>query len=163
MMITDKIARFPLIGPLVRHRFMKFGVVGASGTLVNLIMLFMNQEIFLKSLTPPETRLKASLAIAIFLATMNNFLWNRWWTWRDRKGKTHHGFLVQMFQYYLACALAMSLQYIFTILLARIIYYLVANMIAIGLSAMLVYIINDLWTFALRREARKGDQEACLR
>lgn len=163
MMITDKITRLPVIGPLVRHRFMKFGVVGASGTLVNLIMLYMNQEIFLKSLTPPETRLKASLAIAIFLATMNNFLWNRWWTWRDRKGKTHHGFLVQMLQYYLACALAISLQYVFTILLATIIYYLIANIIAIGLSAIVVYIINDLWTFALRRGARKGDQEAYLR
>lgn len=154
VIVRHKIAKLPLLGPLLRHRFTRFGVVGASGTLVNLFVLYVNQEVFLKSLTPPETRLKISLAIAIFLATMNNFLWNRRWTWKDRRGKTRHGFLVQMCQYYLACALAISLQYGLTILFANAINYLVANIMAIGLSALLVYLVNDLWTFAATRELR---------
>jgi len=152
----DKIINLPIVGHLVGHRFIKFGIVGASGTIVNLILLYLNQEVFLKSLTPPQTRLKVSLAIAIFLATMNNFLLNRWWTWKERKGKTRHGFFAQMCRYYLACALAISLQYVFTIVFARALYYMVANVMAIGLSAIMVYVINDIWTFAVKRESRTG-------
>jgi len=159
MIFEDKIINLPLVGHLIRHRFIKFGIVGTSGTIVNLIMLYLNQEVFLKSLTPPETRLKVSLAIAIFLATMNNFLLNRWWTWKDRKGKTRHGFFSQMCRYYVACALAIGLQYALTILLARVVHYLVSNITAIGLSAILVYVINDIWTFALRRRGQGRSQK----
>jgi len=136
---------------LLRHRFIKFGAVGASGTVVNLIMLHINQEIILRNINPFETRLKLSLALAIFLATINNYLWNRMWTWNDRKRKGGYGFLIQMGQYFLACGLAISLQYLFTIIFSRFIHYLIANIISIILAAIFVYILNDIWTFAMRR------------
>lgn len=139
------------IRKLLRHRFIKFGTVGASGTIVNLIMLHINQEILLRNIDPFETRLKLSLALAIFLATINNYLWNRMWTWNDRKRKDAYGFFLQMGQYFLACGLAISLQYLFTIIFSRFIYYLVANIISIILAAIFVYIINDIWTFATKR------------
>ena len=137
------------IRKLLRHRFIKFGTVGASGTVVNLIMLHINQEILLENINPFETRLKLSLALAIFLATINNYLWNRMWTWNDRKRKG--GFFIQMGQYFLACGLAISLQYLFTIIFSRIIHYLIANILSIILAAIFVYIVNDVWTFAMRR------------
>jgi len=140
-----------LEGRFIRHRFIKFGVVGASGTVVNLFMLYVNQEYLFKNIYPMERRLMLSLSGAIFLATMNNYLWNRWWTWKDRKEAGRLGFFTQMGQYYLACILAIVLQYLFTILLSRIIYYLVANIIAIILAAILVYVINDMWTFAEKK------------
>jgi putative flippase GtrA len=136
---------------LFNHRFIKFATVGASGTVVNLIILHINQEILLRDIDPYETRLKLSLAGAIFLATMNNYLWNRIWTWNDRKRKGRYGFFIQMGQYFLACGLAISLQYLFTIIFSRIIHYLIANLISIILAAIFVYIINDIWTFAIRR------------
>ena len=139
------------IGKLLRHRFIKFGTVGASGTVVNLIMLHINQEILLRDIHPIETRLKLSLAGAIFLATINNYLWNRMWTWNDRKRKGGYGFFIQMGQYFLACGLAISLQYLFTIIFSRFIHYLIANIISIILAAIFVYILNDIWTFAMRR------------
>jgi len=149
-MTLNKRLQFFIDGRFIRHRFVKFGVVGASGTVVNLITLYVNQEIFFKNIHPMETRLMLSLSGAIFLATMNNYLWNRWWTWKDRKGGGRYGFFTQMGQYYLACILAIFLQYIFTILLSRLIHYLVANIIAIIIAAILVYVINDMWTFADR-------------
>lgn len=146
--------QFIIEGRFIQHRFIKFAVVGASGTVVNLVMLYINQEILFKNIYPMERRLMLSLSGAIFLATMNNYLWNRWWTWKDRKGEGRFGFFTQMGQYYLACVLAIFLQYIFTILLSKIIHYLIANIIAITLAAIVVYVINDIWTFADRRVAR---------
>lgn len=150
MNIIDKIYLVPLIGPIIKHRFLKFGTVGFSGTIVNLIVLYINQEFLFKDICPPEKRLYISLSGAIFVATIHNFLWNRRWTWGDRRGKTRHGFFVQMGQYFLACSLAIVLQFIFTTLFSKFIHYLIANILSIILAAILVYILNDIWTFSLK-------------
>ncbi|MDH4285740.1 MAG: GtrA family protein, partial [Gallionellaceae bacterium] len=70
-------------------RFLKFGVVGASGTVVNLGLLYYGREYLFADVQSPELRLNLSLALAIFFATLNNFCWNRAWTWADRK--QHYG------------------------------------------------------------------------
>ena len=135
----------------VRHRFIKFGLVGFSGTIVNLAVLFSCHEYLFHAILPEEARLNLSLAAAILVATFNNFLWNRWWTWRDRKGKTEHGFFIQMGQYFLASWLSMALQFVLTRIGARFVHYLVANVIAIVLAAIVTYVLNDVWTFAVRK------------
>ncbi len=133
------------------HRFVKFGLVGFSGTLVNLAVLYLCQEFLLVTLHPETRRLSYSLAAAIFLATINNFFWNRFWTWADRKGKTRHGFFVQMGQYFTASWLSIALQFVLTKLAAELTHYMVANVGAIVLAALVTYLLNDVWTFRLRR------------
>lgn len=64
-------------------RYVKFGLVGASGTVVNLVVLYLAHEHLFDQLEALGTPF-ASLALAIFLATINNFTWNRLWTWADR-------------------------------------------------------------------------------
>lgn len=150
-MIIDKIYGIPIIGPLIRHRFVKFSVVGLSGMIVNLAALYVGQEVLFRDMSSDTTRLNLSLALAIFLATINNYLWNRTWTWMDRKGKTKYGFFPQMGQYFIACGLAIGFQFGFTILLAQFVHYLLANIIAIVLAAVLNYLINDVWTFSIRK------------
>jgi len=146
------------VGRIFHPRFIKFGVVGFSGTLINIGVLYVSQSFLFNGVFTPETRFHLSLSLAIFLATFNNYLWNRWWTWRDRRRTEHRGFVVQMVQYYLACGLAIFLQYLLTTLLSRVVHYLIANLTAIGLSAILVYIINDIWTFTQRRQIRDHPQ-----
>jgi len=131
-------------------RFVKFGIVGFSGTIVNLAVLYFCQEFLLRSIHLEAQRLSYSLAAAIFLATINNFLWNRFWTWADRKGKTTHGFLVQMGQYFMASWLSIALQFVITKLAAQFTHYMVANVMAIVLAAVVTYLLNDVWTFRLR-------------
>lgn len=145
----------PVLGPILRHRFVKFGVVGLSGTIVNWVVLYSNQEFFLTWIHAEQKRLSYSLAAAIFLATINNFLWNRYWTWKDRKGKTGHGLFVQMGQYFAASWLSISLQFVLTKTAAHFTHYLVANFIAIVLAAVVTYLLNDAWTFAVRRPANR--------
>jgi putative flippase GtrA len=85
-----------MIGGLLRYRFVKFGAVGSSGVIVNFIVLFLAQEYLFRGIHPEQRRLSLSLAIAIALATFNNFLWNRLWTWGDRKNGSEKRFSVQM-------------------------------------------------------------------
>jgi dolichol-phosphate mannosyltransferase len=76
---------------IVRGRLIKFGTVGFSGTLINLIALYLTQEYLFRGVESVERRLPLSLASAIFLATLNN-IWNRGWTWKDRKEQARHDF-----------------------------------------------------------------------
>ena len=139
------------IASLLRHaltwRFLKFGTVGASGTVINLGMLYLAQEYLFASIQQPEVRLNLSLALAIFFATINNFFWNRMWTWADRKQHYDRPILAQFGQYTLACWLSILLQAVFMNVLSPHFYYLIANLIAIVLTSVLNFVVNDIWTF----------------
>ena len=156
-MVIDDVLKIPVIGRLIRHRFVKFCTVGFSGMIINLAALFMCQEILFENIRPESVRLNLSLGLAIFLATVNNYLWNRAWTWFDRKGKTKYSFFLQMGQYFIACGLAIGLQFGITLLLAQFIHYLIANIISIVIAAILNYLLNDIWTFAIRKPLHKMD------
>ncbi len=130
---------------LTRWRYIKFGLVGASGTVVNLGVLYLCQEFLLAAIASGEQRLYASLAIAILLATVNNFVWNRLWTWRDRQAEFHGGIASQFVRYGLASWLGTSVQYILTLWLAQHVHYLLGNVLAIVLASVINYFANDWW------------------
>jgi putative flippase GtrA len=136
-----------LLRRVFSRRFLKFGTVGASGTVVNLGVLYLGQEYIFNAVQQHQIKLNLSLALAIFLATVNNFFWNRLWTWVDRKQQHHKPLLVQFWQYTLACGLSIALQIVFTNLLAPHFYYQIANLIAIGVTSVLNFVLNDIWTF----------------
>ena len=136
-----------LLRRVLAWRFVKFGIVGASGTVINLGLLYYAQEHLFAAIQPPGMRLNLSLALAIFFATVNNFFWNRLWTWADRKHHYDRPILIQFGQYTLACWLSIALQAVFTNVLASHFYYLIANLIAIVLTSILNFVVNDLWTF----------------
>ena len=150
--LIARLAKLPGIAWLRRRRFLKFGTVGASGTVVNLGVLYISQEYLFTAIASPAMRLNVSLACAIFLATVNNFAWNSKWTWHDRRHH-HHGksVLLQFSRYALACWLSIALQVLFTKILAVYIYYLMANLLAILLASIFNFVANDLWTFGHRR------------
>jgi putative flippase GtrA len=161
MNLTAALAKQPWLGWILRHRFLKFGTVGASGTLVNLAMLYLGQEYIFKAIAQPRLRLNVSLGLAIFCATINNFTWNRHWTWGDRKRQLQKPLLLQFGQYALACWLGIALQTFFTNLLATWFYYLVANLSAIALAGVVNFLVNDVWTFGrLRLFFRRPQPEA---
>jgi len=136
-----------LLRRLLSKRFLKFGTVGASGTLVNIGVLYIAQEHIFNAVHPTELKLNLSLVLAIFLATLNNFFWNRLWTWADRPQSHHRSWLSQFGQYTMACWLSIALQVVFTNLLAPHIFYQIANLIAIGMTSVLNFLLNDIWTF----------------
>lgn len=149
MRFIDRLASRPAIGWVLRHRFLKFGTVGALGTVVNLGVLYLAQEFLFVAVQSVDTRLNLSLALAIFCATINNFAWNRKWTWADRRDRNRHKPLpLQFGQYALACWFAIVLQVAFTKILAGAgFHYLVANLTAIVGASVFNFALNDLWAF----------------
>lgn len=133
---------------LLQHRFWKFGLVGFSGVLVNLGVLYLCQEYLLAGIASFSLRLKLSLLIAIFLATTNNFCWNRRWTWNDRPVWRDRALAVQFGQYLLGTSLASGMQFCLTWGLVFFMHYLAANLSAIFLAALSNYLLGDLWVFA---------------
>jgi putative flippase GtrA len=149
--IKDAVSRLPGGSWLVKQRFVKFGAVGFSGTLVNLAVLYVAQEFVYRSIDSGDLRFNLSLATAIFFATLHNFIWNRAWTWRDRKAHFRKSIGVQFMQYCTACWLAIALQFVFTNFLKQYMYYMLANFLAIAMTAILNYLINHTWTFKARK------------
>lgn len=169
----------PALRWLLRLRYLKFGLVGASGTVVNMIVLYLAQEVLFAAIGSARERLYLSLALAIGVATLNNFTWNRLWTWADRLQDTRNGaddspplvldaatgqysvkssagtagsrqLLQQFGRYALASWLGIALQYGLTLWLAHSLHYLLANVIAIVIASVSNYLANDRWTFRVR-------------
>lgn len=137
--------------PMMRWRFIKFGVVGASGTVVNVAVLYVAQEFLFRQIADFHDRLNFSIALAITVATINNFYWNRRLTWRDRQHEVHHSSLFLFSKYVMAAGLAIVLQSLLTKWLALYMHYLLANVLAIVLSSVCNFVANDRMTFRRRR------------
>jgi dolichol-phosphate mannosyltransferase len=148
---------------LETFRYLKFGIVGASGTVVNLVVLHLGHEYLFTAIEPVGSKPYASLALAITIATINNFTWNRLWTWSDRVktleadeanktgGRVSLRMLATEFgQYVTASAFGSTLQYVLTLLLSGFMDYRQANIAAIVVAAVSNYLANDRWTFRKR-------------
>lgn len=140
----------PKLQPMMRWRFVKFGMVGASGTVINIAVLYISQEFLFTQIEDFHTRLNYAIALAITVATINNFYWNRRLTWRDRKAAVHHSALFLFFKYVMTAALAIAVQSLLTKYLALYLHYIVANLIAIVLASVCSFLANDRMTFRRR-------------
>ena len=153
MKLLKKFAAHPLPAWFFKKRFIKFGTVGASGVVVNLGVLYVSQEFLFVAISSPDMRLNVSLALAIFCATVNNFYWNRHWTWGDRHHRRDKHVILHFGQYALACWVGIVVQVILTKLLVVFMYYLIANALALVLASVLNCLVNNFWTFRSHKPA----------
>lgn len=140
-----------------RYRYIKFGIVGASGTVVNLVVLHYGHEYLFNQIEASYNKPYLSLALAITLATVNNFTWNRLWTWSDRVKTLESDAAIQPVglrvlglefgQYVTASAFGSTLQYVLTLLLSGSMDYRLANVVAIIAASVSNFLANDRWTF----------------
>ena len=153
--VDGLISRLPArLQPMARWRFIKFGVVGASGTVINIAVLFACQEFLLLQIADFHSRLNYSIAIAITLATISNFYFNRRLTWRDRQYEASPGVMVLFFKYVAAAGVSIAIQSVMTKSLSLYLHYIVANLVAIGVSSIFNFVANDRLTF--RSSGGKG-------
>ena len=136
-------------------RYIKFAFIGGIGTLINLAVLWTAVEVFF-------VHYLWAAVLAFVIADTNNFIWNRWWTFRS-KGKVH----IQYPQFLLISVDGLMLN---LIILKGIVedlmpslgiredrasvFLLVAQLIAILLVSIFNFIANSFWTF---REDTKRD------
>jgi dolichol-phosphate mannosyltransferase len=92
-----QLCRLSRLGRVLSGEFLRFVVVGASGVAVNLSAMAILMQ---------ATRLRdwRASALATLIATVNNYVWNNLWTFRDR---AHSGLaFVRKYVWYLAACLA---------------------------------------------------------
>ncbi|HIH01132.1 TPA: glycosyltransferase family 2 protein [Thermoplasmata archaeon] len=130
-------------------RYIKFAFIGGIGTVINLAVLWTAVELFF-------VHYLWAAVLAFVIADTNNFIWNRWWTFRS-KGKVH----VQYSQFLLVSVNGLMLN---LIILKTIVedlmpalgigedrasmFLVVAQVIAIFLVSIFNFIANSFWTFS---------------
>ncbi|MEO1593420.1 MAG: glycosyltransferase [Cyanobacteria bacterium J06632_22] len=128
--------RFPL------RRFLRFGMVGLSGVVVDMAMLYL--------LSDPATLawgLTRSKILAAEVAILNNFLWNDAWTFADiaRKQKGMGARVRRFLKFNTVCLMGLVLN----VLLLNLIFNLVFNGQYRYLANLIAIALVTLWNFWL--------------
>jgi putative flippase GtrA len=120
-------------------QLVKFGLVGASGYLINLAVF---------SLLRGDLGIHQALAAvgAFCVAVTSNFAWNRHWTFAAADG--HAGFQAMRFLAVSVGALAINLVVLEALLLGTSLGDLTAQAIAVAFAMPFNFLGNKLWAFA---------------
>jgi dolichol-phosphate mannosyltransferase len=116
----------------------QFGLVGASGYIVNLV-------VFAILVGPAGVHHIAAAILAFCVAVMNNFWWNRHWTFDAKQG--HAGF--QAARFFTVSVLALVINLVALELLVRSgMGDIPSQAIAVAIAMPFNFVGNKLWTFA---------------
>ncbi len=125
------------------EEFIKFAIVGGSGVLVNMGLLFILTRFF-------SVRLEIASPIAIEVSILTNFTLNNLWTFKKRN--THVPFWTRLFRYHLVTGLAGIVNYLVLLLLVNNfgLHDMLSNLIGILIGTAITYSLNSLWTWNVR-------------
>lgn len=121
-------------------QFIKFSVVGTSGTIVdysilNLLVLVFHVNVYI------------SATISFTAGVINNFTWNRYWTFKE----IPHGRNVpfQFFQFLVVSVIGLSLNLLIMYVLIEFfgLWYNFAKAFAIAIVLFWNFLANKFWTF----------------
>jgi putative flippase GtrA len=118
-------------------QLLQFGLVGASGYIVNL-------AVFAVLNGPLGVHYIAAAILAFCVAVMNNFWWNRHWTFDAKQG--HAGFQAARFFTVSVGALVVNLIAL-KLLVGGGMAELPAQAISVAIAMPFNFIGNKLWTF----------------
>jgi dolichol-phosphate mannosyltransferase len=119
-------------------QFVRFGLVGASGYVVNI-------AVYALCVHPLAIDYRASATLAFLAAVTNNFWWNRHWTFRARAG--HAGFQAARFLVVSLAAFGLNLLLLQLLVVAAGLPKVPAQAIAVLLAMPANFLGNRLWTF----------------
>ncbi|TSA27030.1 GtrA family protein [bacterium] len=122
-------------------RFIKFGIVGGSGTVVNLGVQYL--------LTIAGLHYIFAGVIATEISIINNFLLNNFWTWRDNPARTKPSFAARLLKYNSSMIITGIAQNLLMIFFTEVfmINDLISKFIAIVIITIVNYVIHYFWTF----------------
>lgn len=77
------------------ERFLKFATIGVMGAIVD----FGTLNVLHATILPPENTFNVGLSatLAFIAALLNNFMWNRFWTYPDSRSRSIRRQLIQFF------------------------------------------------------------------
>ena len=122
------------------EQLVKFCVVGVSGYVVNLL-------VYTALLDGADWHYRAAATGSFLVAVSNNYLWNRLWTFRHRRGH----FTYQGLRFFVVSVLVYAGNLlILTALVELGLGKIVSQAIAIILVTPFNFVGNKLWSFRLR-------------
>jgi dolichol-phosphate mannosyltransferase len=129
--------------PTLLRRYIQFGIVGASGVIVDMAALFVFAD--------PRAlhwNLSLSKALAAEIAIFSNFTWNELWTFRDlaQADPTWPGRLTRLGKFNLICLAGIVLSVLLLNLQTR---FFAMNMYVGNLAAI---VIVSLWNFGMNQK-----------
>ena len=124
---------------------MKFAIVGGIGTIVNLAVLKLTLVLWgaFNETTPFAVEAFAS-GLAFAVAVVNNYLLNRWWTFRSSRT------MGTEFLKFLAVSISGLVlnELVFWVFRARLeLHVMVSQLLAIACVLPFNFIVNKLWSF----------------
>jgi putative flippase GtrA len=119
-------------------QLIRFGAVGASGYVVNLV-------VFTAAVHGAGFGYAVAATMAFVVALANNFFWNRAWTFRAGDG--HAGFQAARFVVVAGGAFAFNLLLLFVLVEFAGVSEVPAQAIAIIAATPLNFLGNKLWSF----------------
>jgi dolichol-phosphate mannosyltransferase len=125
------------------EELVKFAIVGGSGVLVNMGLLFILTRYL-------SVRLEIASVIAIEVSILSNFFFNNLWTFKKRD--THVPFWSRLLRYHLVTGLAGIVNYLVLLLLVKSfgLHDMISNLIGIAIGTIINYSLNSLWTWRVR-------------
>ncbi len=125
------------------EELIKFGIVGGSGVLVNMGLLYILTRFL-------SVRLEIASVIAIETSILSNFFLNNLWTFKKRD--TPVPFWIRLFRYHLVTGLAGVVNYLILLLLVNTfgLHDMLSNLIGIVIGTFINYSLNSLWTWRVR-------------
>lgn len=130
-----------------RERFTRFAVVGVSGASINLIVYAVLYYQVLRSMQDQSLRDNLAWVPGVALGLVNNFHWNRRWTWGDRDRSRTQPVWQQFGQYVTANWAGIVVTLAVKNLLSVWMPQLLAGMCAIGMACVINFLLNDMWTY----------------
>lgn len=132
-----------------RCRLLRFGIVGATGVVVNTALLTLLVEV------AGWDRLTAGV-VATEGAVIGNFILNDRWTFRDARASLPWPRRLWRYHAVALGGLAISVAAFAALLRLPALHYAVANLGAIGVATLWNYALNARFTWR-RRDADRGD------
>lgn len=127
------------------NRFAKFALVGASGAVVDFTLLNIGIRVFGWPLLLANT-------ISVGAAILNNFTWNRLWTFPESQTRQKR---TQIMQFATVNSIGLVLNNLIVLLINGLIFpvvgepwsYNIAKAVAIGIVLFWNFSANRLWTY----------------
>jgi len=121
----------------------KYYIVGASGVLVNLGLLYSLTEFV-------GLWYLVSYIIAISVSITLNFTFNKFWTFSDSKNSQRTIVIYLKFVGVSLLGMGIQLGSVYLLVESLSVYYMLAALISIGIASGINFIINRRWTFGIR-------------
>jgi dolichol-phosphate mannosyltransferase len=141
-MTLDKVDKLGRISLFAKHAF-KYYLVGASGILVNLGILFVLTEY-------GELWYLLSSTIAIYVSITSNFLLNKSWTFRDNVIKQRSFLMYGKFIGVSLVGMGIQLGFNYMFVEKLSVYYLLAALISIMIASSVNFVLNRRLTFGIK-------------